>query len=424
MTSSEFSTPDRLTVWSEGTLVGELWVEQGTWHFRYAPSWNASPERFAISPNLPLTDIVIQDRTEDRQVEWFFENLLPEGGVREALARYVHLEPDDVFGLLARFGEESAGALTLLPPGAEYPSEKGYDELSRDQLREWIAERPQLPFITAGGSARMSLAGAQHKLAVHRRGSDFLLPRGGASSAIIKPDNGRPEQFPFCPANEHFCMSLAREVGLTVPRSEIQHIPEPIYIVDRFDRFVVDDVVRRCHQIDLCQLLGKWPKYKYESDGGGVTFSASYLALDSTRQPAVSRKRLLDWLMFNYVIGNSDAHAKNISFLVGRGGIDLAPAYDLLCVAAYGMDYDYMAMTIGGEVRHGWVEQAQWNSLAQDLGLAPGFLATQRKQFATTVPVAARAVLAREPFTDDERTFLGKVLAVIDLHAGYVLASV
>src|SRR5688572_18822161 len=136
MTSAEFPNPDRLAVWSEGVLVGEVWVEQGTWQFRYEASWLSSPSSFAISPNLPIADTVIQDRAEDRQVEWFFENLLPEGGVREALARYAQLDRDDVFGLLARFGEESAGALTLLPAGAEYPSETGYDELSRAQLKQ------------------------------------------------------------------------------------------------------------------------------------------------------------------------------------------------------------------------------------------------------------------------------------------------
>jgi len=424
MTSPGFPQADRLAVWSEGALVGEVWIHEGTWHFRYEPSWNSLVDhRFAISPRFPLGDSIFQDRPDDRQVQWFFDNLLPEGGVREALARYAELDANDVFGLLARFGEESAGALTLLPPGTAYPSEEGYDNLSRAGLREWIGGLARLPLITAGGHGHMSLAGAQHKLPVHRLGSEFLLPRGGASSAIIKPDNGRPQAFPFCPANEHFCMSVASEVGIAVPATEIEHVPEPIYIVERYDRFIADHIVRRRHQIDLCQLLGKWPGFKYQSEGG-ATFSAAYAALDSTRQPAVSRKRLLDWLVFNYLVGNSDAHAKNISFLVGSSGIDLAPAYDLLCVKVYGQEFDYMAMTIGDEIRYGWVERPQWDALAAELGLSPAFIAAQRKALARAVPIAARTVLAREPFSGDERVFLQKVLAIIDQHAELLLATV
>jgi serine/threonine-protein kinase HipA len=181
-------------------------------------------------------------------------------------------------------------------------------------------------------------------------------------------------------------------------------------------------VVRRRHQIDLCQLLGKWPGYKYQSDGG-VTFPAAYAALAATRRPAVSRKQLLDWLVFNYVIGNSDAHAKNVSFLVTRAGVDLAPAYDLLCVRVYGVDYDYMAMTIAEENRYGWVERQQWDALAASLSLSPKFLARRRGELARALPAAARRLLERGTFEANERAFLTGVVAIIDQHAALILAT-
>lgn len=415
--------PQRLVVWSEGARVGELSVHQGAWAFRYERDWWEAPASFPLSPGFPLGETSFKDTSDERRVQWFFDNLLPEGSVRQALARHARLDEQDAFGLLARFGEESAGALTLLPPGAPYPLQATYDELPREELRARIHELPHVPFLAAGGRGHMSLAGAQHKLPVHRRGRDFLLPRQGASSAIIKPDNARPETFPFCPANEHFCMSVAAAVGLPVPKTELDHLPEPIYIVDRYDRFASEGVVRRRHQIDLCQLLGKWPGYKYQSDGG-VTFPIAYEALSATRQPAVSRKQLLDWLVFNYVIGNSDAHAKNISFLVTSEGVDLAPAYDLLCVRACGVDYDYMAMTIAEEVRYGWVERREWDALAGSLALSPKFLARRRGDLARAIPAAARQVLQREGFTDDERTFLAGVVGIIDQHAALLLATV
>lgn len=413
-----------LTVWIEGRPVGTLEVIAGGYSFRYDGTWLAFPDRYPLSPHLPLRSEPFQDGAEDRPVLWFFDNLLPEGGVREALARYARIATADAFGLLTRFGEESAGALTLLPRGEPFPASGSYRPLSTDALRQLIDELPTVPLIAAGGRARMSLAGAQHKLGLHRRAGDggFLLPEGAASSLVVKPDNAQAERFPFCPANEHFCLSLARRVGLPAPRSELVHLPEPVFVVERFDRRV-DEAgrVTRLHQIDLCQLLNRWAGYKYETEGG-ITFESAFRALDQTRQPAVSRNQLLRWLVFNYIVGNSDAHAKNIAFLLSDKGLVLAPAYDLLCVAVYGPDFDYMAMTIGGEVRYGWVEAEHWDRLGRSIGIAPAFLRRLRQELGRAIPAAARALLAEEQaFSDAERGFLSKVLEVIELHAGYVL---
>jgi len=260
----------------------------------------------------------------------------------------------------------------------------------------------------------MSLAGAQHKLGVHRRGEGLLLPVNAASSWIIKTDNARPEEFPYCPANEHFCMNLARHVGIPVPDCELWHLPEPIYLVRRFDRLPDGDSVLRLHQIDMCQLLDKWPGYKFESDGG-AGFVETYRALDLTREPARARRQLLRWLIFNYLTGNSDAHAKNISLIVGGNGIRLAPAYDMLSVRVYGDDHDYMAMSIADEVRYKCVESRHWNELAGELELKPALLEAIRTELARALPGAAREQIVNRAYTDDERDFLRSVVATIDL---------
>jgi serine/threonine-protein kinase HipA len=272
----------------------------------------------------------------------------------------------------------------------------------------------------------MSLAGAQHKVGLHRRADDdlFLLPEGAASSLIVKPDNARATEFPCCPANEHFCMSLARRIGLAVPPTELLHLPDPIYLVHRFDRVIEADQVRRLHQIDLCQLLNKWAGYKYESDGG-ITLQQAFAALEHTRQPAVSRGQLLRWLLFNYLIGNSDAHAKNIAFLVSKAGLTLAPAYDLLSVAAYGPAHDFMAMTIADEPRYGWIESTHWTTLGRTIGVSPVFIKKLGHQIASTVPTAARQLLVVEAgsMQPDEQAFVTKIIEAIERHAGYLLES-
>ena len=264
----------------------------------------------------------------------------------------------------------------------------------------------------------MSLAGAQHKLPLRWDGTQFWLPQGAPSTHILKPENARPEHYPFCPANEHFCMSLARSIGLSASDTELIHLPEPVYLVSRYDRVTTDRQTRRLHQIDLCQLLNKWPDYKYEAQGG-ATFREAYLVLAQTRQPAPARPQLLRWLVFNYLIGNSDAHAKNISFLVDARGLALAPFYDLLCAKVYGDDT--MAMTLGGETRYGWVTSKAWDEVARDLGLRPAYLRRLRLELAKDLPRAVPEILARPVFTDDERQFLAKVTAIIKEHTRFVL---
>lgn len=214
-------------------------------------------------------------------------------------------------------------------------------------------------------------------------------------------------------------MTLARRCGLEAPRTELLHLPEPVYLVHRYDRRPVGGQVRRRHQIDLCQLLGKWPGYKYEEDGG-ASLAETFDALRHVRQPAVARLAMLRWVIFDYLIGNSDAHAKNVSFLVGRHGIDLAPAYDLLSVRACGADHDHMAMSIGEEVRYGQVGAEQWRAFITAVGIGARLLWRLLGELAEQVPAEACAVAESPDFTTDEQAFLeAQVLPVLERHAGY-----
>lgn len=408
-------TAKSLFLWGEGIRMGELSMDKGLWKFRYADEWLAHEGRFPLSPHFPLRGEDFSDNSEERPVQWFFDNLLPEGGVRQALARYAGMADRDSFGLLERFGEESAGALTLLPEGKPFPSDARYELISIDELRALLHKQAQIPLIAAAGKAKMSLAGAQHKLPLRWDGESFWLPIGAASSHILKPENARPKDYPFCPANEHFCMALARATGLSAPKTSLLHLPEPVTIVERYDRVILDGQVRRLHQIDLCQALNKWPTYKYESEGG-ATFREAFESLDGTRQPAAAKNRLLRWFVFNYIVGNSDAHAKNVSFLVRPDGLDIAPFYDLLCAKVYGDDS--MAMTIGDEARYGWVTEAAWDALAGSIGIPKTVLRRIRMELAKELPAKAKTLIARPEFNDDERQFLLKVLAIIEDQAG------
>jgi serine/threonine-protein kinase HipA len=126
-------------------------------------------------------------------------------------------------------------------------------------------------------------------------------------------------------------MRLAKRLGLDVPDAHRRYVPSPVYLVDRFDRLTQGQSWQRLHVIDACQLLGLDRSFKYSQ---GSMESLAALA-SACRSPAVARSRLFGWLVFNVLVGNSDAHLKNLSFMVSHEGVQLAPFYDLLSIATY-----------------------------------------------------------------------------------------
>lgn len=312
-----------------GMAVGTLFEADGLWAFRYAPEWLAAPSRFALSPALPLQAEALADQGSLRPVQWFFDNLLPEEGQRQLLARDVRVEVADAFGLLQAYGAESAGSLVLLPPDADTTAD-GRAPLPDAALAARIRQLPQLP-LTHGAAKRMSLAGAQHKLAVLLQGDALFEPAGATPSThILKPDHPDAD-YPHSVINEWFTMRLAAAAGLPVPTVARRYVPMPVYLVQRFDRVTDNGRTRRLHAIDACQLLSLDRSYKYRQ--GSVERLAELAS--ACRSAAIARAQLFDWLVFNVLVGNTDAHLKNLSFLVSAEGIQLAPFYDLLGIAAY-----------------------------------------------------------------------------------------
>lgn len=313
-----------------GESVGTLQDVNGIWTFRYADAWLNNPRRFALSPHLPLQENALLDLSTQRPVQWYFDNLLPEENQRVLLAGDAHIDAADAFGLLGYYGAESAGSLTLLPPDATIQGLDALRPLPDEELNNRILQLPRAP-LTHAAIKRMSHAGAQYKLAVVLQGNNLFEPAGPTPSThILKPDHPDTD-YPHSVANEWFVMRLAKNLGLDVPNVHRRYVPAPVYIIDRFDR--VQDVPgwQRLHIIDACQLLGLDRSFKYSQ---GSMESLAALA-NACRSPAVARTRLFSWLVFNVLVGNTDAHLKNLSFMVSHDGIQLAPHYDLLSTACY-----------------------------------------------------------------------------------------
>ncbi len=310
--------------------VGTLQEVAGLWSFQYGAGWLGNPRGFALSPHLPLTAETLLDGASKRPVQWYFDNLLPEEGQRILLAGDANMDAADAFGLLAWYGAESAGSVTLLPPEAAPHMAEPLRPLPDDALEARIRQLPKAP-LTHAAIKRMSLAGAQHKLAVVLQDDALFEPAGATPSThILKPDHP-DEDYPHSVINEWFVMRLAKRLGLDVPEVHRRYVPSPVYLIDRFDRIPDGQSWQRRHVIDACQLLGLDRSFKY-SQGSMENLAA---LANACRSPAVARSRLFGWLVFNVLVGNSDAHLKNLSFLVSHEGVQLAPFYDLLSVATY-----------------------------------------------------------------------------------------
>lgn len=320
-----------LQVLINGTLVGTLRDEGNIWSFQYAATWVESPDAFPLAPALPLNPDWQVDGSSSRPVQWFFDNLLPEELMRQVLAKEVEVESTDAFGMLERMGMESAGALVLQAEGAPQP-EKGMKPLTWINLSQRIRNLPRAS-LNKDAPKRMSLAGAQHKMVVlfNPESKELSEPlKGSPSTHILKP-NSTAEGYPHSVINETFTMMLAARMGLDVPQVHHLYVPESAFIISRFDRTAGPDEPARVHALDGIQVLNEPAYNKYTS----ATLPKLNDLIGQCRNKVVARMAVYRWIIFNTMVGNSDSHLKNISFLVDKDGKRVAPFYDLLCTAVY-----------------------------------------------------------------------------------------
>lgn len=318
-----------LEIWINQIRVGSLSEHNGLWSLTYSNEWIQHPDSYALAPSLPLQREPIIDGGSVRPVQWYFDNLLPEEGQRALIARAANVTVEDAFGLLECFGAESAGSLTLLPPGSAQAA-GGLTLLSDEELSRRIRDMPQTP-LAQQAQKRMSLAGAQHKVAVVLEADQLWEPSGNTPSThILKPDHPS-EDYAHSVINEWFVMTLARRVGLGVPAVTRKYVPEPVYLIERFDRRQGPDGWQRLHSIDACQLLELDRVFKYSA---GSVDRLGEISQRCTMR-LVATQSLYRWLLFNVLVGNTDAHLKNLSFMVAADELQLSPFYDLLSTAVY-----------------------------------------------------------------------------------------
>ncbi|MCD8217184.1 MAG: type II toxin-antitoxin system HipA family toxin [Clostridiales bacterium] len=328
--------------------------------FTYAESYLSSPENRPLSLSLPFSPLPYSPE----KTQCFFDGLLPEGYTRRCVAEEVRTDVQDYLTLLAKLGEECLGAIQITGNTVFSPKE-AYQKLTQEQLLRFAREG-------AGGSAalaaksHLSLTGASGKTGLYLDDSknQWYLPIGTAPSThIVKQSHVRLEKIV---TNEQLCLLTAGKLGIDVPESHIICTDNPeqnhmLFATRRYDRKFSSDnrtingmpAPYRLHQEDFAQALGLPAILKYEKNQEDYLAKMFLLLKNHSSSPLEDQLRLWDICVFNYLIGNTDNHLKNLSLLYSEDlkAIRLAPAYDILSTRIYENSTDEMALSIGGVYR-------------------------------------------------------------------------
>jgi serine/threonine-protein kinase HipA len=355
-----------LPVYFEQRLVGIVKVDAKGPAFTYDRAWLNTRGAFPISTTMPLGP----DPFGPAVFLPWAANLLPESEQLRAVGQFLGMSSNDVVGLLAEIGRDTAGALSIGKPGGTSSVYWRPVETEAD-LERVIAELPSKPFLVGEEGVSMSLAGVQSKLAVgvDDHGRICVPTVGSPSTHILKPDS---ERLPGGVHNEALCLTLAKRLGLpTVEIATGKSGKRTFLLVKRYDRVGGNGRWRRLHQEDFCQALGKLPSAKYEVNQTGVAGPTLEEMFGLTRRLMAPTDvvRLLDMTIFNIIACNTDAHAKNYSIMINAAGTSLAPLYDVMCGQAWQHVTKNLAQKIAGKNRGDEVTGKDWHRFARECGL-------------------------------------------------------
>ena len=392
---SEMSPPPirtgSLDVYLLGRKVGR--IDYSSHHndmrFAYDADYLTFEDALPLSHALPLRN----EPFDSERTTIFFENLLPPDQVRRKLGPILHLSRHNVFGFLEALGGDCAGAISLWPHGERPLSgNERVKKLDEDDAAEILGSLKKRPLYVNGiDGYRISGSGAQNKLIARIVDGHIELPLFGAPSThIIKPaiqDSGDSIY------NECFSMRLAERLGLATAKCGLMRVKESVcYWTERFDRETVNGQIRRLHQEDFCQICGISGELKYESEGG-PSFAQCMAVMQEMKISLADRLAFLDRMIFNYLIGNADAHGKNSSILYrGKGKRRLAPIYDVMSTAIYDNLSRINAMSIGGARKFEEVTRERLGAMAKEAGMRPQLAIDRLDRLVARIGSAAHAL--------------------------------
>ena len=375
-----------VTVYYEQFAIGSIAVTTtGQLGFQYDARWLDTKGSFPLSVTMPFSDT----RYGDQIVTPWLANLLPEEQQLLTLSRTLGISSTDTLAILMEIGGDTAGAISIDKPSIQ--EEWAYQSLTdyygqpteADALSRHFDDLRNRPFLVGEDGVRLSLAGGQQKtalavigpnglpkLGMPDEGDTLAIPMNGApSTIIIKPDN---PALAGIVENESYCLTLAGLIGISVAKAgAIQATGRTALAVARYDRVMrKNGSVRRLHQEDFAQANGIFPSQKYEQ---GTVRGLGLTALIQTGRhlPAGEALKLLDQVIFNILVANTDAHAKNYSMILSDRP-NLAPLYDVSTVLLWDHVNQYHAQKLAGRKRKPEdMAPRHWDRIAEDAGLSP-----------------------------------------------------
>ena len=377
-----------VAVWFDDLAVGQVDVAaEGSLSFRYADRWLQTAGAFPLSVTMPLR---AAPYPSDVISPWL-ANLLPEEEQLQVLTRSLGLDQADVLAVLSEIGGDTAGALSFGASTdralwAYTPLTTFYDTADpRLALERHFEDLSRRPFLVGEEGVRQSLAGGQKKSALAVLGPDgapvlrlpqegdvLAIPLNGApSTLIVKPDN---TNLPGITENEVWCLRMAQAIGIEAAQVTILQSSKRTAIgVLRYDRRVGrSGQLLRLHQEDFAQANGLPPGRKYER--GTLPGLDLKTLLETGRHVSASDAlALLDQVIFNILVANTDAHAKNYSLILPVGAAPrLAPLYDVSTVLSWPHVVKAYAQSIDGKKRNpDMVAGRHWEAIAREIGYRP-----------------------------------------------------
>lgn len=346
--------------------------------FSYADSYLKDFEHRGISIGLP-----IEEKTFNPQrTRIFFEGLLPEGFTRRCVADWMHMDENDYLSILAGLGRECLGAIKIVDNSDENITPK-YRELSDEEVYTLASEgaTESAELVT---KSHLSLTGASGKVGLYYCENDkkWYLPMGEAPSThIVKQSHIRLKKIV---ANEQLCLMTAKNLGIEVPESfivttDVSNEEAVLFATKRYDRVFVEGdrtlngmpVPRRLHQEDFAQALGIAALNKYEKNNEGYLKKLFDLIRAHSADPMTDSLKLWDICVFNYLIGNTDNHIKNLSLLYSEDlkSVRLAPAYDIVSTMIYKSSTENMALSINAVYNINEITRESFEKMAAQVGL-------------------------------------------------------
>ncbi len=368
----------------------KIWIEKG----------------FPISISLPLREDVFQEN----ECRAFFSGLLPEDVLRERIARNLGVSSRSDFALLKAIGGDCAGAITI---GEDNSTSKEYlKKLSVSDLSRIINRLKISPMLAGEKNIRLSLAGAQRKLPIIYKEGNFFLPHGDIPTThIIKPPIDGIEN---SVENEFFCLKLASSIGLSIVDADLIDIQDQKnLLIKRYDRTVEPEKTIRIHQEDLCQAMNVASENKYQRDGGVGFTDLFTLIRNYSINPILDIRNVVRIAIFNYIIGNSDAHGKNFSFLFYGKNVKLAPFYDLLSTEIYPNLDKKMAMKISDKYDPDELFLRHWYRFAEQNQMKQNAIDQELQNIIKNIKLYSR-ILANQLFADNVSDTIEKIISLIE----------